>query len=183
MSSASSLPRTRASICGIVVVGIICIALIVQLTRNFYAERPACFVVDALRNGTRPHRLEPLRVPGADEPIAFGTICFFPLQQLVEWDVRETFDYAYDNELFDFSLHGPLPAKQAHNAPVLVQMGVLRYYPSSPLRGTRHLASTDIFDLLAHSEAYYVSLGVLSHDARTSVEVARSVLRHRARLK
>lgn len=182
MSSAYKLPRSRRTICLTVVAGLFCFLLVAQLARHFYGERPACFVVDALRAETRPSRLEPLRVPGADEPIAFGTICFYPRQELVEWDVRETFDYAYDNELFDFSLHGPLASKQANTAPALVQMGVMRYYPSSPLRGTRHLSSADIFALLERPSAYYVALGVLSHDARSSVEVARSVLRHRARV-
>ena len=151
--------------------------------RVFWREIPVCFVVDALGARVPRQPVEPLRVADADVPLGTGTICFYAQQQLAEWRVDESFNYAYDNELYDFALHGPLRAANDSVAPVLRQLGLRRRTPLTALRGTVSLPTDDISRLVRSSDRYYVAFHALSLDNRGTVEVGRGILDRRAKIK
>jgi hypothetical protein len=171
-----------------IVTGIVALfVVVVVLAHRQWRQAALCFHLDILRHRS-PRPLGKLRVPRANEPIGNGPLCVHADQNALRWRIDETFTYAYDGDIVDFTLHGPLPdtadtaaaaaatPAAAAVAPAVAELGVHRATRTSALRGTKFIDADLVRAIAAHPQRYYVAFHALDEDGRGVSEVARDYL-------
>ena len=166
--------------CGCITVGLVIFgifAFVAVLAHRHWKQSAVCFHIDLLRARSAHGLEQPLRVPGAAEPHGNGPFCIYLDQNVVQWRIDETFTYAFDGDIVDFTWHGPLQEqKDRAVAPGLAELGLARTTRTSAMRGTKYVEQQLLFDIMKSPTSYYVALHALTMDATKTVEVARDYL-------
>ena len=149
------------------------IAFLLQLALS---DRENCMVVDIIRERV-PGRTPPLVSESARAPFAVGKVCFDEIQQLVAWDIDDSYSDAYGgvDTLADLVLRGPLQANET-TAPVAVEMGIKRSSQLYPLRGSSICDIDVISSAVRAPERFYVALYVHDRETHGHTEAGRSAL-------
>lgn len=170
----------KLTVCGCIALSVVILgvfALAAVLAQRHWSQSAVCFHLDLLRDRSPRGAEQNLRVPGAAEPHGNGPLCIYLDQNVVQWRIDETFTYAYDGDVVDFTLHGPLDESgAASTAPAVAELGLSRTTRTSAMRGTKYVDQQLLFDVVRSPSRYYVALHALTMDASGTSEVARDYL-------